>query len=323
MSTFLPGSQPFGNLLKFGNVLFPGPSSPIDVPLKWSTSPTSLIDATFPADPFALHPAPMDAQKAKFTYGIIANCGNRELDLTQIESAWNVIYKGLRAHNNQSASLVVDTGLGNGTLAFCRARIDALSLKMADGHDTMSLMIDLQFTLLTDWKSQDGTVQFPATYNPDGTKPLGDISVPFGNLINFGNAKEGTYIFNSISTTNKKSSIFDKYDIQWFSAYSPIPHSVFPLDHYGVSPVAIKPIDVTYQLLFQGTYPEVYTQYNALLVQLRSNMPQHGLLVCTDSTGTVCTAPARISEYPLALKPINATYYIAQIVFTLLGDWYK
>lgn len=329
---FQPGSQPFGKLVRFGNIDFSGPSWPINTNIQWKVNPASLVDAAYPADPMALKVNTMEPMKAKFQYGIIADCSvahtaaplTYNSSIGQLESQCATIYKGLRSHNNQSASLIVNTSDSTHDFAYCRARIESFVMHLTPGSVNNAIMIDLIFVLLSEWKDHDPTTQFPLTYNPDGTNPIGDIRVPFGNLVSFGNEQQGTIQIDDMSNLPKfgRTSIVNDYTVEWLTSFSSIPHSIFPLDHWGVSPCPMKPIEATWEISFTGiNYSDVFSAYNLFLTQLRSK-PQHGLLVCTDSAGVPRTAPARIVKYPLDLTPFNKTVYHGKITFLILGDWY-
>lgn len=272
-----------------------------------------------------------------------------------IEYQWNMLYTGLRQFNNQSGILEV----GNYLLAvdgqndillnnalddvdapfrsmFTRARINTLELKLAKAKNTNSYTTKMEFILLSDWIAPT-----PPTGDPNATiasKNLGtkrkDIHVPFGSVISFAGFPFTPQQPNMDTFT--LCNVLDSYNLEWDVQLSTVPHSVWPLDHLGVNPAPMKPIEATWELSFisnnswfrnnNGTilytdqcYREIATMYNNFLGFLRFN--NKGTLVVADANGSVGLCKARIKNYPLVPTLVSSNYLSTKVTFELYSDW--
>jgi len=349
---FAAGTYPFGKIVKFGGMDFNGPGSPISVNIDWQSAPISLIDGAYPTDPFTDRPATNAIQKAAFTYGLLVKRSTGSLDTTitnfeipkyppyrsdevapptfytplqGVEFQWNTIYLWMRQHNNQSSHLIVDSANSTHDYAYARARIEKLELAMTPGKDTNAYVTTLNFTLLSPWAETDPLANI---INTDVTNNIvGDVHVPFGNLISFNG-----FSFVNTNITNPDgsnpligSTVVQNYLVEWATKYRIVPHKAFPIDSFGVSPCPLKPITAEWELSYKADTPgagyyHVNQQYNSFLVAMM-NGNQKGKLVCQDAWGNAGTCIARLKSYPLTLTPQARTHYFAKLTFDILSDW--
>jgi hypothetical protein len=313
---------PFGALVQWGAVTFPGRSTPLSAfGLETQSDVAPATSTAYGFDVRAGFPAPYKDPKVTTTYLLKAASGLTGLSATSdVEAKATALLRAIQGTytyggaqiSGQVGQLILRRA--NGTdLVGAWARVSKIEISLQPGQNTMHYLVPITWTLQSGWAAVASLPSITATPSSlVGVVPFGRIVSHAGTVLGSDGPPVTTLVY------------------EWAEQYKAHPTRPYPRDMRGVGPVPIKEIAAVWSSTFhadpasttdRAAYTSVEAQVTTAIQGLTAS-PVGSLVVRRADDATTVSARARWVKADLALTPGKDTWAVRlPLTFLLLSDF--